>query len=608
MILARVLLVCALAGGFIAAASTPPTFAENIRPILESNCLPCHGGDSPQQGLDLRTASAVLRGGSSGPAIEIGSSAKSVLVERIVSGTMPPGDSNLAESDIALIRHWIDEGAAREAGELGMELVTDRNVLPIFQARCVVCHGKREQRGGLDLRTRETRLAGGDSGPPLVPGSPDGSLIIQKIEAGEMPPPDMQYDYAVRNPTDAEVATLRKWVAAGAPPAPGENGSVEPAQPVKEADRSHWAFLPPERPVIPKVGSQAMVSNPVDAFLLRKLEGKGLEYSEEAGPLTLLRRAYLDLTGMPPPQQEVERYLEDDREDRYRLLIERLLDAPEYGERWARHWLDVAGYIDTEGFGEYAPRRQNSWRFRDYVIRAFNHDKPFDEFLTEQIAGDELAPWKDQEVTPRTCRAASRHRVPGARHPTPRGEIEFAFLDERMNVIADEVHILGSGVSRANRRLCPLSRSQIRPDHPPRLLFSGCDSAGGLRPVRLAGSPRSASLPSDWQARKRRPKTFNAPLKAKIKRLEESLEEAAAPYRARLLEERLGRLPEAVREDLLQAIRRQPKPSGPKSRNTWPRSSSKPLGFPPRPSNRDSSLSSQPPNRFRNRLRKPRLN
>ncbi len=549
MILARVLLVCALGGGFIAAASTPPTFAENIRPILESNCLPCHGGDSPQQGLDLRTASAVLRGGSSGPAIEIGSSAKSVLVERIVSGTMPPGDSNLAESDIALIRHWIDEGAAREAGELGMELVTDRNVLPIFQARCVVCHGKREQRGGLDLRTRETRLAGGDSGPPLVPGSPDGSLIIQKIEAGEMPPPDMQYDYAVRNPTDAEVATLRKWVAAGAPPAPGENGSAEPAQPVKEADRSHWAFLPPERPVVPKVGSQAMVSNPVDAFLLRKLEGKGLEYSEEAGPLTLLRRAYLDLTGMPPPQQEVERYLEDDREDRYRLLIERLLNAPEYGERWARHWLDVAGYIDTEGFGEYAPRRQNSWRFRDYVIRAFNHDKPFDEFLTEQIAGDELAPWKDQEVTPELVeRLAATGFLRTA--PDPTWEIEFAFLDERMNVIADEVHILGSGVLGLTVGCARCHDHKFDPITHRDYYSLGAILQAAYDPYDWL-QPKKRELTIGLASEKKEAETFNAPLKAKIKRLEESLEEAAAPYRARLLEERLGRLPEAVREDLL---------------------------------------------------------
>ena len=548
MSLAAALVVCVLGGGRAAAASTPPTFDEDVRPILEANCFACHGGDAPQQGLDLRTAHAILRGGSSGPAVEIGSSAKSILVERIVAGTMPPGDSNLAERDIALIRHWIDDGVAREAGELGVELVTDRDVLPIFQARCVACHGKREQRGGLDLRTRETRLAGGDSGPALVPGSPDTSLIIRKIEAGEMPPPDMQYDYAVRNPTDAEVAKLRQWVAAGAPPAPNDSGAADPTRHIAEEDRNHWAFLPPERPAVPEASSPGLVSNPVDAFLLARLEANGLSYTEEAAPLTLLRRAYLDLTGMPPSRQEVQRYLEDDGEDRYRLLIERLLEAPEYGERWARHWLDVAGHIDTEGFGEYAPRRQNAWRYRDYVIRAFNQDKPFDEFLTEQIAGDELAPWKDQEVTPELIeRLAATGFMRTA--PDPTWEIEFAFLDERMNVIADEVHILGSGILGLTVGCARCHDHKFDPITHRDYYSLGAILQAAYDPYDWV-QPKKRVLNIGLASEKKEVDEFNAPLKAKIKQLKESLETEAAPYKARLLEERLGRLPEAVREDL----------------------------------------------------------
>ena len=548
MSLAAALVVCVLGGGRAAAASTPPTFDEDVRPILEANCFACHGGDAPQQGLDLRTAHAILRGGSSGPAVEIGSSAKSILVERIVAGTMPPGDSHLAEREIALIRHWIDDGVAREAGELGVELVTDRDVLPIFQARCVACHGKREQRGGLDLRTRETRLAGGDSGPALVPGSPDTSLIIRKIEAGEMPPPDMQYDYAVRNPTDAEVAKLRQWVAAGAPPAPNDKGAAEPTRQIAEEDRNHWAFLPPERPAVPEASSPGLVSNPVDAFLLARLEENGLSYTAEAAPLTLLRRAYLDLTGMPPSPQEVQRYLEDDGEDRYRLLIERLLEAPEYGERWARHWLDVAGHIDTEGFGEYAPRRQNAWRYRDYVIRAFNGDKPFDEFLTEQIAGDELAPWKDQEVTPELIeRLAATGFMRTA--PDPTWEIEFAFLDERMNVIADEVHILGSGILGLTVGCARCHDHKFDPITHRDYYSLGAILQAAYDPYDWV-QPKKRVLNIGLASEKMEVDEFNAPLKAKIEQLEESLETEAAPYKARLLEERLGRLPEAVREDL----------------------------------------------------------
>ena len=550
--LALVLFVCILGVGSSAAANTPPRFDEDIRPVLESNCVSCHGGDAPQQGLDVRTAESILKGGNSGPAIEIGSSERSILVERIVAGTMPPGDSNLASSDIALIRDWIDEGAAQETTALGLQLVTDREVLPIFQARCVVCHGKREQRGGLDLRTRESRLAGGDSGPALVPGSPDASLMIQKVEAGEMPPPDMQYDYAVRNPTDAEVATLRKWVAAGAPPAPDDSGPAEPGRQVAQADRNHWAFLPPRRPAVPMVSNRALVSNPVDAFLLRKLEGTGLSYSDEAEPLTLLRRAYLDLTGMAPPPQEVERYLQDDPKDRYRLLIERLLDVPEYGERWARHWLDVAGHIDTEGFGEYAPRRQNAWRYRDYVIRAFNQDKPFDEFLTEQIAGDELAPWKDQEVTPELIeRLAATGFLRTA--PDPTWEIEFAFLDERMNVIADEVHILGSGLLGLTVGCARCHDHKFDPITHRDYYSLGAILQAAYDPYDWL-QPKQRVLDIGLASEKTQVDEFNAPLKSKIERLEKSLEEEAAPYKRRLLNERLGKLPEDLREDLLRLL------------------------------------------------------
>ncbi|MCY4534708.1 MAG: DUF1549 and DUF1553 domain-containing protein, partial [Bryobacterales bacterium] len=271
-------------------------------------------------------------------------------------------------------------------------------------------------------------------------------------------------------------------------------------------------------------------------------------YSEEAAPLTLLRRAYLDLTGMPPSPQEVERYLEDDGEDRYRLLIERLLEAPEYGERWARHWLDVAGHIDTEGFGEYAPRRQNAWRYRDYVIRAFNQDKPFDEFLTEQIAGDELAPWKDQEVTPELVeRLAATGFLRTA--PDPTWEIEFAFLDERMNVIADEVHILGSGVLGLTVGCARCHDHKFDPITHRDYYSLGAILQAAYDPYDWL-QPKMRVLNIGLASEKKEADEFNAPLKAKIKQLEESLEEEAAPYKARLLEERLGRLPEAVREDL----------------------------------------------------------
>ncbi len=543
----RVQIIAALMGSLAAHAGAVPTFDADILPILESKCLACHGAEDPQRGLDLRTGAALLTGGESGPAIQIGSSSKSLLVERIVAGTMPPGETALAASEIDTIRTWIDHGAAREADALDVALFTERDVLPVFQARCVVCHGKREQRGGLDLRTQVSRLKGGRSGPALVPGKPGESLIVQRIEAGEMPPPDLQYEYAVRNPTDTEVATLKNWVALGAPPDPPPT-PVEPVGRRSAADRDHWAFVPPERPEVPRVEHDSLVSNPIDAFLLRQLERKGLAYAEEAQPLALLRRAYLDLTGMPPLPGDVQRYLDDPPQDRYALLVGRLLDAPEYGERWARHWLDIAGYIDTEGFGAFAPVRQNAWRFRDYVIEAFNGDKPFDEFLTEQIAGDELAPWKDLDVTPELIsRLAATGFLRTA--PDPTWEIEFAFLGERMNILADEVQIISSGIlgltvgcARCHdHKYDPITQSDYY--SLAAILQAAYDPYDWLQ-------PKDRELHVATEADRDKASEHNAPLQEQIDRLEDTLEEAALPYRTRLLEERLGRLPVAVRRDL----------------------------------------------------------
>ena len=228
-----------------AADSMAPNFRDDVLPLFEQRCSACHGQQDPQQGLNLTDASAILRGGNSGPAIQIGSSSESLLLTKLVSGAMPPGGPKLPEEEIEMVRRWIDEGVAREAGALGLALVTEADVLPILQARCVVCHGKTEQSGGLDLRTQASRLAGGNSGPAIIPGDPDQSLLIQKVEADLMPPPDMQYDYAVRNPTEAETKILRQWVAAGCPPAPEVTaGPIV----IGEEDKNYWAFVPRPQP------------------------------------------------------------------------------------------------------------------------------------------------------------------------------------------------------------------------------------------------------------------------------------------------------------------------------------------------------------------------
>jgi hypothetical protein len=529
------------------ADSAAPTFRGDVLPLLEKRCIACHGQEKPQQGLNLTAAATILTGGISGPAFQIGSSRNSLLLTKLVSGTMPPGGPKLPEEEIELIRRWIDEGAAREAAGLGLNLVTEADVLPILQARCVICHGKTEKSGGLDLRTQAARLAGGESGPAIVPGKPDESLLIEKVKAGLLhPSAKEQYDHAVRNPTEAESAVLRQWVALGCPPAPEE--AVKPIE-ISEDDKNFWAFVPPVRPPVPAVKSEKLVRNPIDAFLLKKLEARGMSYSPQAKPHELLRRAYLDLTGVPPTQEQAREYVEDSSPNRYERLIDRLLDSREYGDRWARHWLDVAGYNEVESTSTVSPNRKHAWRYRDYVVRSLNADKPFDQFITEQIAGDEIAPWKEQPVTPELVdRLAATGYLRTANDPT--WEIEFAFLGERMDVLADQVQIMGSGLMGLTIGCARCHDHKYDPISQQDFYAMSAILQPAYDPYHWE-QPQDRLIPIVLEEEKAAADKQNAPLKAEIEKLEKSLEEQAAPYRKQLFEERLKALPEGVAADLL---------------------------------------------------------
>ena len=535
------------AAALLGATGAPkPAFKSDILPIFEANCVACHGAESPQQGLDLRSRDAILTGGRSGPAIQVGSADQSLLLQKVVARTMPPGDQKLSDDQIDLIRRWIDaEGMPESAGPPGTPAVTELDVLPIIQAGCLACHGKRKQEGGLDLRTQASRLKGGNSGPALVPGRPDESLMIQKIEARDMPPLKLILEYSIKSPTEAQLETLRQWIAAGCPPAPPiqDHGPL-----VTDADRNFWAFQPPQRPDVPHVNHQDLVRNPIDAFLLRKLEEKGLAYSPAVSRVKLLRRVYLDLTGMPPSPGEMQVFLNDRRPDAYERLVDRLLASPEYGERWARHWLDLAGYSDSRGVGFQDKIRHYAWRFRDYVIRSLNTDKPYDRFLTEQIAGDELSGYKDKKVTQELV---DRLAATGFLRTTPDStyEPEFAYLAERMNVIADTVQVLGSSVMGLTIG-CARCHDHKYDPIPQRDYY------------RFSSILQTAFDPYDWrkpverqldialESERREIDEFNAPIEADVKRLEVSLNKLEQPFREKLLEARLAPLPEDLRGDL----------------------------------------------------------
>jgi mono/diheme cytochrome c family protein len=288
-----------------------------------------------------------------------------------------------------------DSASQPEPDAMGLAFF-ETHIRPLLTTHCQSCHGPSKQRGGLRLDDRGPALAGGDSGPAVVPGRPEESLLLQAIAYGDelkMPPKGKL--------AAAEIAAVRRWIAMGAP-WPGSTTAATASETTSTAsgdadrrfsdqEKSFWAFRPPVEPEIPTVRNRAWVRSPIDAFILAKLEEKSLAPAPPADRRTLIRRLTFDLTGLPPTPEAIEAFLADDTPDAYEKVVERLLASPQYGERWGRHWLDVARYADSNGMDENLAFG-HAWRYRDYVVRAFNRDLPYNEFLTEQIAGDLLVP------------------------------------------------------------------------------------------------------------------------------------------------------------------------------------------------------------------------
>jgi hypothetical protein len=269
--------------------------------------------------------------------------------------------------------------ADRASADDGAAMFQDR-VAPVLERRCVQCHQGEEPEGGLSLVTAEAVLRGGDSGPPIVPGKPDESLLLDMVIGDEPAMPK-------KGPplTEDEVAALRAWIAAGVPWPEGTTLTD------KRFEGARWWSLEPiERPAVPPADS-AWCRTPIDAFVLAKLTEQYLAPAPEADRRTLIRRLYFDLLGLPPAPEDVRAFVADPDPRAYDALVERLLASPHYGERWARHWLDVVKYADTCGYDK-DKLRPSAWPYRDYVIRALNDDKPYARFVEEQIAGDVLFP------------------------------------------------------------------------------------------------------------------------------------------------------------------------------------------------------------------------
>ncbi|MBI4624848.1 MAG: DUF1553 domain-containing protein [Verrucomicrobia bacterium] len=276
------------------------------------------------------------------------------------------------------------------------------DALQILETHCVQCHGGEKTKVGFDLTTRESLLRGGESGPAVVPGQPESSLLYRMVTHREDPGMPHKKE---KLPAET-LTTLADWIGAGVPYARPLNkgATAAPAPGVKAEftitaeDRAHWAFQPVQRPAPPPVKQPGWVKSPIDQFILAGLEANGLQPAAPASRATLIRRVTLDLTGLPPTPAEVDAFANDSSPDAYARLIDRLLASPHYGERWGRHWLDLARFAESDGF-EHDAVRAHAWRYRDYVVRAFNDDKPYDRFIREQIAGDELFPGEPDALT-----------------------------------------------------------------------------------------------------------------------------------------------------------------------------------------------------------------
>ncbi|MHC4875443.1 MAG: PSD1 and planctomycete cytochrome C domain-containing protein [Planctomycetota bacterium] len=427
----------------------------------------------------------------------------------------------------------------------------EKDILPIFRAKCIRCHAGVEPKAGLNLTRPSALLSGGKSGAAIRIRAAEFSLLYEKVTSGEMPPVGQKL-------TDAEKGLIRKWINDGAvgvsnADALGEDADVD--------DVELWSFRPPQRPAVPSVTAAERVRNPIDKFVLRQLEEQKLALAPDADRHTLLRRAAFDVTGLPPTPQQIEQFVSDKTPEAYDRMIDRLLASPRYGERWARHWLDVAGYAESAGILNEDRPLPLAWRYRDYVINAFNSDKPYDRFLQEQIAGDELTDYWTAEAT---------------LDALPEDVVEGIIATGYLRTAADP--------SRPDFKTIKNAAAQYFYPTIFDTLQIVCSSTMGLTvqcarchshkfdPIpqtdyfRMEAILTPAYRPDDWipqmnrrlqvatKQQKESAAKHNAQVDAGVKKLKDELTALKTTFTNRLFDERLAKLPEEIREDVTAAL------------------------------------------------------
>lgn len=520
-------------------AAEPPLFEKDVLPVLTKYCFTCHGQSSPKLGLDLRTAAGTLRGSHNGPVIVKGKPDESLLWKKVSSRQMPPAiyGQKIPDADLVTIKQWIIADAPSDA-----PVKPAATVPAVIVARCAGCHGAKSAAAGLRLHTVADVLKGSSTGPVIVEGFSDRSVLVRRISSHNMPPKG-----AGAPLTEAEISTVREWIdrgdfselinfsAADRPFSPLE------APPITAKQREFWAFNKPQPAPLPTVKSKR-ARTPIDQLILAKLEAKGLTFSPDADNEKLMRRAYLDLTGLPPTPTEIEEFR---RDPSYEKLLDRLLASPKYGERWGRQWLDAAGYVDTTG-KDFDPKKtefaDGMWRYRDYVIQAFNNDKPWNRFLTEQLAGDELVDWREaKQRTPETNEllAATGYlrtilditEEDISNLPVERYEALFKLVDK----VSSSTVGLTVGCARCHtHKFDPIPQRDY---------------------YRFLALFTTAYNPTDWiQPQNHHLYTVPKAEQEAIEAFNKTIDEERKPIEAKLLDEKLKTVPESIRADVKVAL------------------------------------------------------
>lgn len=537
-----------LSTGVLAADVDPISFESDIQPLLAEKCGKCHSSTVQKGGLDLSSFASLMIGGESGDPAIADSIDDSPLWTMIEGGEMPPdGHPQLTEAEKIRIHQWIIDGAPSTMVADTAKAITDHEVMPIVLLRCTMCHGARRQDGGLDLRSADSMLRGGTNGPAFVAGDPEASLMIQRIETEACPPRDLLLRFFVKRPSAGELQTLRDWIAGGAVQSDivADVATTQPDPLVTDEDRRHWAFQTPR---------QENDGGSIDAFLSTKLQEHGLMFSPPADRDTLIRRAHFALHGLPPSVSQWRRWRDDSDPNWYSKMIDWLLASPRYGEHWGQYWLDLAGYADSEGGVSNDPVRKVAWKYRDYVIRSFNEDKPYDRFLIEQIAGDELTDYQNEPVV--TDQMVDQLVATGFLRMgiDQTGSRTMNFVPERLDVIADAITVVSEGLMGLTVG-CAKCHSHKYDPIPQRDYYRLKAIFQGAMDEHDWLTFQNRNLEVGTPEHRQRFAEVNPPLAAELKRLQGLLNDAIANVRLERLRHHYPEQSEAERNETLRALR-----------------------------------------------------